>query len=755
MKVGELFWELGLDGTLFDRGLDESGRKAESFTSGLKSKINLASAAIAAAAGLAFHSWHDGFEALRTQTGATGKELDGLMDSFKNVVGTVKASMGDIGEVMGFIHAKTGLTGEDLEELTRKVIQLAEVTGADATQSVGSLVKLMQSWNIETRDQAVALDLIFAAYQRTGTGIDQIAENSLKARALLQQLGFTFEESIALAAKFGSGFDQVFAGMKVALVNLSKDPAIKDVPTAFEEIVKSIQNAGSAAEANRKAIDLFGARSGPYLAAAIREGKLSVSDFVQELKNSHDTIEQAHDDTLTLADRLLMLKDHFIAMLGPATQWIATIAAIVPSIAPMTAGIKSAALAISGMTVASITNSTAVVAMGVAWLGLVAIAGSVAAAIGVVVLAVAAVAAAITTWTMAYNAWQTAQEEHAKSVEASAGFLEAYAKNVALGHHSLDEWKEKIKQVTSEEGLSIQEKAKLIAEAERLTGAIEDGTLAAEGNADAQDALAKQHRETARQAREQWAAELALAGGMLGVEGAAISATMAEDRLGEAHDKVRRLEQRGKEGTDAYRDAKFELRQATLDALQAEGALEEAVRSQAEELRKSGASRRDAIDEIREWGNRTGITKGEVNDLIGRVDWLSKTLDEAPKQKSIKFHTPGLAEAIGMVDGFMGALNSIPGTKVVNIVTRGGGHIAMAQGGTIREPVFGVGESGRTYSFGENGPETVTPGVRGGDGAAAGNIYNLTVHGVPIDHFDEDEAAATFRRMEHLAGGSV
>jgi hypothetical protein len=40
----------------------------------------------------------------------------------------------------------------------------------------------------------------------------------------------------------------------------------------------------------------------------------------------------------------------------------------------------------------------------------------------------------------------------------------------------------------------------------------------------------------------------------------------------------------------------------------------------------------------------------------------------------------------------------------------------MAGGGIIGEPVFGVGASGRTYSFGERGPETVVPGVRrGGD----------------------------------------
>lgn len=41
-------------------------------------------------------------------------------------------------------------------------------------------------------------------------------------------------------------------------------------------------------------------------------------------------------------------------------------------------------------------------------------------------------------------------------------------------------------------------------------------------------------------------------------------------------------------------------------------------------------------------------------------------------------------------------------------------HIAMANGGVIGEPVMGIGRSGRSYSFGERGPETVTPGVGGG-----------------------------------------
>jgi TP901 family phage tail tape measure protein len=60
-------------------------------------------------------------------------------------------------------------------------------------------------------------------------------------------------------------------------------------------------------------------------------------------------------------------------------------------------------------------------------------------------------------------------------------------------------------------------------------------------------------------------------------------------------------------------------------------------------------------------------------------------------------------------------------------------HIAMKNGGTIREPVIGVGASGRTYSFGENyQPERVTPNWMSDGGSASGGSgaqINITFSG--------------------------
>ncbi len=51
---------------------------------------------------------------------------------------------------------------------------------------------------------------------------------------------------------------------------------------------------------------------------------------------------------------------------------------------------------------------------------------------------------------------------------------------------------------------------------------------------------------------------------------------------------------------------------------------------------------------------------------------------------------------------------------------------ANAMGGIINEPIFGLGKSGQTYTFGERGPETITPGV--GTSIGGGSTYNVTIN---------------------------
>jgi SLT domain-containing protein len=70
----------------------------------------------------------------------------------------------------------------------------------------------------------------------------------------------------------------------------------------------------------------------------------------------------------------------------------------------------------------------------------------------------------------------------------------------------------------------------------------------------------------------------------------------------------------------------------------------------------------------------------------------------------------------------------------------GHGH-GYAGGGIIEEPIFGIGRSGRKYSFGEKGKETVVPGSKSGWGRGPlVHIESMTVQ-------DETDMAMVAQRL--------
>jgi hypothetical protein len=83
----------------------------------------------ALAAVVAIKSFQDGQDSLRTETGATGAQLDGLSESMVNVGNQVPTSLGKIGQVMGDLNVRTGQTGPGLERLTKQLVDLDRIKG--------------------------------------------------------------------------------------------------------------------------------------------------------------------------------------------------------------------------------------------------------------------------------------------------------------------------------------------------------------------------------------------------------------------------------------------------------------------------------------------------------------------------------------------------------------------------------------------------------------------------------------------------
>jgi TP901 family phage tail tape measure protein len=217
------------------------------------------------------------FATIRVGTGATGEALAGLEGSFKTVFTTVPASTADAATAIADLNTRLGLTGEPLEALATQFLNLSRITGTDVAASISSATRVMHDFDVSTQEQAGALDYLFKVSQSTGLGMTQLSSSMTQYGSVMRQMGFDINESAALLGKFekeGVNLELVLGSLRQGLAKFSK--AGEEPVEALKRVTAEIQGMGSVADANALAIETFGARAGPDMAAAIREGRFSI-----------------------------------------------------------------------------------------------------------------------------------------------------------------------------------------------------------------------------------------------------------------------------------------------------------------------------------------------------------------------------------------------------------------------------------------------------------------------------------------------
>lgn len=309
-----------------------------------------ATAAIGAAgiaAGVALYNigstFDDVSDTIRVQTGATGEALAGLESSFENVFTSVPASSEDAAAAIATLNQKLGLTGPELEALSTQALNLSRITGDDLAPLLESSTTAFQNWGLAAADQGPALDTLYRISQDTGLGVADLSDKLAKAGEPLRQFGFSFEESAALVGNLteaGLDADKVLAGLGKGLVNVAKDG--EEPIDTLSRVSDAILAAKSDTEAAGIAAELFGAKAGPEMAAAIRAGTLSIEDLNASLAGT-DTINQAAEDTADFAEQWTLFKNQTMVALAPLAEKVfggigAAMAALAPAMKPIIDG---------------------------------------------------------------------------------------------------------------------------------------------------------------------------------------------------------------------------------------------------------------------------------------------------------------------------------------------------------------------------------------------------------------------------------
>lgn len=334
-------------GTAF---VDVQPKVGAGFQSGLASKLGPLGgpAGIALGAGIAAgiggvvalknigDTFDDAFDVIRVGTGATGEALAGLQADFKATLTAVPTDAATAAAAIADLNTRTGAVGPTLQNLAGDVLELGRITGEDTGVLIEKSTRVFGDWGVGIEDSGAALDTLFRASQATGPPVSRLADLVVKFGAPLRQFGFGLDESAALLGKFekeGVNTELVMGSLRIALGNLAR--AGKDPAKEFPLLVDQIKNAGTAAERNALAMDVFGARAGPDMAAAISEGKFEIGELFDQVKSGDETIRAAADDTSDYRESWTKLKNQvFVAIQPIATKFLEILGRLFDVIGP-------------------------------------------------------------------------------------------------------------------------------------------------------------------------------------------------------------------------------------------------------------------------------------------------------------------------------------------------------------------------------------------------------------------------------------
>ena len=281
-------------------------------------------------------SFDQAFDGIRIGTGKTGTELETLQNDMKAVAGAVPASFGDAGKAITVFSQKLGITGVPLQTLSEQVLELSRMTKTDLSGNLTAVTDVLNNFGVGAGDQSGKLDLLFRASQASGVSVAELAGTMSGAGVVLRDVGLNFDQSaafLATLAKAGVDADSVMPALSKSLAVAAKNG--KDASTVFNETFNAIKSAPDDVAASGIALDVFGAKAGPKLAALIREGKLSFEDMQKAISGGGDTILGASKDTQDFGEKLTLLKNRvFLAIEPIATRVFNKIGEVMDQLGP-------------------------------------------------------------------------------------------------------------------------------------------------------------------------------------------------------------------------------------------------------------------------------------------------------------------------------------------------------------------------------------------------------------------------------------
>lgn len=404
-------------------GFKKAGDKMTKVGGEMSKKLTAPIVAIGTAAGAAWKGIDDALDTIVTKTGATGDAMKEFEGNFKNVFTSMPADAQQVGDAIGELNTQFGLTGEALEQASTQMIQFAEINGADITNSTIAAKQAMEQFGASTEELPGFLDTVTAAAQQTGQSTDSIFEAVKRGAPQLKAMGLSMNQSALLMAKFQqAGLD---SSKTISMLTRAQTSFAKEGKTLKEgmvEFFKTVEQGGDSVDVINQATQIFG-KSGATMVENIKQGKISLDDFMVSAENYSGTVANTFDATRDPIDKMKESLNNLAVLGADLFNTIQEVAApIIEQLVEKVKGLREKWEELSPQTQQTIVKVAAIVAA----IGpLLMVLGKMATGIGavikaltaftspvglVVALIAGAVVAIIANWDKIKSAWESTKK---------------------------------------------------------------------------------------------------------------------------------------------------------------------------------------------------------------------------------------------------------------------------------------------------------------------------------------------------------
>lgn len=283
--------------------------------SGIKAAVS-ALKDLASAAKDAFKEFDTGRDTIIAKTGATGDAAEELMGVYKNVSRSVVGDFDDIGDAVGELNTRFGVTGKDLETLSTKFVKFSKLNGTDMSGTIDDVQKAMNAFGLSSDKASEVLDALNKVGQDTGISISALTKGLVQNGTAFQEMGLNISQSAALMGqmeKSGANSETVMNGLRKALSSSTKGGV--SLSQALDDLEKNIVNSDDSISGLQAAYDAFG-KSGDQIYGALKSGALSFKDISIAADDYANSVDNTYENTQDASDKVTLAFQNMKVSLG-------------------------------------------------------------------------------------------------------------------------------------------------------------------------------------------------------------------------------------------------------------------------------------------------------------------------------------------------------------------------------------------------------------------------------------------------------